>query len=162
MYKLLTFALALVIVSSLAVPIFADSFNEKYSDCTVLDGFVTNLDDSVGLAKECLNDIHNPPTIPGAGELTLLEITEYCLQFNADPTLEKNCINDYVTIEEDHFAHILVFVGIVLVMIGAGFSAYGLIVLKNIFYLGLAIIISAMFFAVFVPIIILWRFPPLV
>ena len=79
-----------------------------------------NLDGSTGFAKECLANAHelnfHTDLIDDGSRLTLSEITDYCSQFGADATLEKNCVDDYMTAEED-LAYSLVMLSAVLSMI---------------------------------------------
>ena len=97
-----------MIISSLAVPVFAEPHVETYPNCALLSGFETNADDSTGYAKTCLDNALIQQKDPSENILTLSEITQYCSQFNTDPTFEKNCINDYDTYDEINFKSTLI------------------------------------------------------
>ena len=121
MYKTVAALMAGLLLFGLTLPVFAEHFTDphfdKFPDCTTLDGFNANLDDSTGFAKECLANAHelnfHTDLIDDGSRLTLSEITDYCSQFGADATLEKNCIDDYMTAEEN-FASSLVILSAIL------------------------------------------------
>ena len=123
----LTFVLFAVIISSLTVPAFADSYTDKFPNCATLDGFVSDVDDSTGLAKECLDMVHDSNIKPG--ELTLAEITQYCKQYRADADLEKDCIINYKTVEDKKSTEQIILIsmsligsGIIIAFVGTYFS----------------------------------------
>ena len=160
MYKPLTFVLFAVILSSLSVPAFAELSSETYfityPNCASLEGFGTNANDSTNSAKACFDNtiVPNPNNNKiSDSRMTLTEITMYCSQFNVDVTLEKNCINDYVTVDELKLDNILVFISIII--FGIGFFILGLWFMadgKNIrLYLGATLLIISLILMLAIP-----------
>ena len=169
MYKLLTFALALVIISSLAIPAFAKPHVEKYPDCAMLPGFVTNANDSSGLAKECFDDIPIIKTSQATARLTFSELTQYCSQFNATVTLEKQCIGDYRTVDEINLEMMLVLMvaiffisGVILVLLGITADTSNPSEQSRAYLLpiGGALVVIAISIIIVGPVLVLWEFHP--
>ena len=107
------------------IPAHADRFQSEFLDCTIYDGFVTNVHDSTGPAKECLQ--MTIPSIPlDAGpppkEYTNEQIAEYCMQYESNPDFEQKCIDDYLTSDKHNIMVGIViafFIGFVVLLSGA-------------------------------------------
>ena len=167
----LTLTIFAVIISSLAVPVFAEPYIETYPNCAMLSGFKTNADDSTGNAKECLDNAPIKQKNPSKNLLTLSEITQYCSQFNADSTFEKNCINDYDTYEKIDLKATLIIITIILLISGMGTMLVALFCDDLFDTTKLRICVAAMGFVVLLITIAIMsfhneivasRFPPLV
>ena len=117
------FCVGLLFLDPFCQPASAEPYSEKFPDCTFLEGFVSNADDSTGAAKECLNSIHAKNLKSGA--LTLSEITEHCSQYNVDADLEKQCIDEYRTAEEQRRINISAVPTIIIFISAMGLILFG-------------------------------------
>ena len=132
MRKTVTVLMAGLFLFGLTSPVFADSFGSDYPNCASLDGFVTNADDSTGDAKICLmqfTTVDFPTNTPKPGAYTLEQISEYCSQFHTNMTFEKDCIDDYLTVDDYErlapiaiFGIIMTFSGVIVFSIGVAIA----------------------------------------
>ena len=161
-----------MIITSLTVPAFAESYTDKFPNCSALDGFVTNAGDSSGLAKECLDRVVTSISsieIQNDSQLTLSEITTYCSQFNSDKVLEEYCVDDYVTAEEYDYGMQLGETLLLIVLISIPCILFGVFCIllhgaipHKIFVSGLVSLVFGFLILVLFPQILEWVHPPLV
>ena len=155
MAKTLAVLLTGILIASLTVPAFADSYTDKFPNCSALDGFVTNAGDSSGLAKDCLDSTNIHIYEFSHGDLSLSEITSYCEQFNSTPAFEQKCIDDYGTdsIVESQNNYLSIIVGLLIGGVIVMFFSLGCIPSSSKFYqpiVNVSILMIASGFIVFI------------